>query len=141
VLAACSRDGVIRILKFSDNEIGHMLSAEERVNTIIFEMIISILILKIYTFKCSIFERLYGFRPQFGPSAGIKLHVVDSISSDFGYTTICDKLLKQGNQAKNASDLFRLAFNMELPKKRISDEMLHQFVQKAKRQRVNNRQN
>jgi hypothetical protein len=33
-LAACSRDGVVKILKFTDNEIGHMLSINETVFSI-----------------------------------------------------------------------------------------------------------
>uniref|UniRef100_A0A914KGJ8 Protein HIRA n=1 Tax=Meloidogyne incognita TaxID=6306 RepID=A0A914KGJ8_MELIC len=127
-LAASSKDGVVRILKFSDNEIGNMLSTQE---------------------TASIIEKLYGIKQHntsdehinnnddsFSSTNGIQ-NIAFPSSSDFGYTSICESLARRTAETtiNSEEELFKVAFGREPPKRRVSMEMLKRFVRKAKRQK------
>ncbi|CAK5025502.1 unnamed protein product [Meloidogyne enterolobii] len=127
-LAASSKDGVVRILKFSDNEIGNMLSTQE---------------------TASIIEKLYGIKQHnasdehlnnnddsFSSTNGIQ-NIAFPSSSDFGYTSICESLARRTAETtiNSEEELFKVAFGREPPKRRVSMEMLKKFVRKAKRQK------
>lgn len=117
-LASCSRDGVVRIMKFFDTEIGHMLSTHE---------------------TGQILERLYGVRICNSQDRNERNH--SGFSTDFGYTSICQALTKRARETTiSENELYRIAFNRDLPRKRVSDKFLHHFAQTAKKQRITEQQ-
>lgn len=83
-------------------------------------------------------ERLYGIRPQFGSNFTVKKsHPEGQISSDFGFTSICEAIAKKAEQSViNEAEMFRIAFHQEGPKQQIPDKIFEQFVRRAKKQRV-----
>ncbi|KAI3422176.1 hypothetical protein GPALN_012709 [Globodera pallida] len=110
-LAACSRDGTAKFFKFSENEIGQMLSSHET----------GLLI-----------ERIYRLRPQFlFPADSCKF---GQKSADFGYTSICDKVSARATETIMSPDeLFEIAFDCKATKNKIKTKMLRNFVEKARK--------
>ncbi|KAL3083077.1 hypothetical protein niasHS_010879 [Heterodera schachtii] len=111
LLAACSRDGIVKLFKFSECEIGQMLSSHET----------SLLI-----------ERTYGLQPQFLlPTDSCKFG--RGFSADFGYTSICDKITATAMERTLSQDeLFQIAFNCEA-KTKFRTERIRHFAEKAKK--------
>ncbi|KAL7073252.1 hypothetical protein ACQ4LE_007115 [Meloidogyne hapla] len=125
-LAACSKDGVVRILKFSDNEIGNMLSIQETAQ----------IIEKLYGIKHNTSDDLPLNNDDSFSSNGVLNNAFPS-SSDFGYTSICESLARRTAETtiNTEEELFKVAFCREPPKRRVSVEMLKRFVRKAKKQK------
>ncbi|KAF7634669.1 Protein HIRA [Meloidogyne graminicola] len=122
-LAACSKDGVVRILKFSDNEIGNMLSEHET----------ALILEKLYGIRHNSLDDLTVVNNDSFSSNDVQNSSFPS-SSDFGYTSICESLARRAAETtiNNESELFKVAFGRETSKRRFPMEM---FVKRAKKQK------
>lgn len=82
--------------------------------------------------KGLIMERVYGLRPHFLlPDESRKSG--SGISADFGYTSICDALTKRAKETTmSPREINRIAFNRELPEKKVPVEVFERIAQKAR---------